>query len=185
MNFLTNIRKNINTWANTSLSVFIVAWLSLIIAPCMMAMGTPAEQLSMENSSTHMSMQAETEDSQNVDSDENHKKSCCDDDCPMSQTRSQDMAQDIVQDTTCQANNLDCTSINKYITQVDQPKLKNDLANNSNHTLDDFEFSTAVFNTFKAGEINPFDETASSTYLPYTPHFSGMSLNDLYGVYLI
>ena len=181
MNFLARIRQNISTWANTSLSVFIVAWLSLIIAPCMMAMGTPAEQLSMENSSTHMSMQVENEESQDVNSDENDKKSCCDDDCPMSQT----MALDTVQDTTCQANSLDCTSIDKYITQVDQPKLKNDLANNSNHTLDDFEFPTAVFNTFKAGEINPFDETASSTYLPYTPHFSGMALNDLYGVYLI
>ena len=182
MNLLTSIRKNINTWANTSLSVFIVAWLSLIIAPCMMAMGAPAKHMAMENSSTHMSMHAETEESQDINSDvtpdDNDKKSCCDDDCP--RKMSQDIPQEM--DISCHSNDLDCTTIDNYLTQVDQPKHKNKLANNS---LDDFNSPTAIVNTQLTDELSPLDEPAQNTRLTYTPHYSGTALNDLYCVYLI
>lgn len=172
MTSLASIRKQINTWANSALSVFIVAWLSLIIAPCMMAMDAPTEHMAMDSHSSHMSMvdQSASDESQEV----SDKESCCDDDCPRSIPQDMDMS--------CQTNDLNCSDFDNYFTQIDQTKVKN---NTSNNSLDDFELSPIVFNTIAVDDFRLLNESIRSISPLPKPLLSGTPINVRYCVYLI
>lgn len=168
MNLLATIRKHTTAWANIALSTFVIAWLSMIIAPCMMAMDMGSDSLPMEAQSSQRVMDDYSA------SDQLEKTSFPDcPHCPPSDT-----------ELPCENSDPDCSYVDNsdYDNLVTQTEYTNKLQNNS---LDSFDFPPVILSSALVTCLKPTLKPTRSIKQHAKPLSSGVPLNVLYCVYLI
>ena len=192
MNTLATIRNHLSTWASSVLSLFVIAWLSMIILPCTMAMDSPPDHVFTDMQSTEIETQnnhsehghdGHFQDNQasnehavdNHDaSDHSHAQSNSAHDCPRCLPEGNEQH--------CGADDVNCSSLDNYDNRVNQTKLNDNQQNNS---VDDYELSPVLFDGAPTVRLSTLTTSSRCFNSLHKPLSSGTPLNVLYCVYLI
>ncbi|MBT8141780.1 MAG: hypothetical protein KJO88_05405 [Gammaproteobacteria bacterium] len=182
MNTLATIRNHLSTWASSVLSLFVIAWLSMIILPCTMAMDSPSDHVFTDMQSTEIETQYNhSEHGHDGHSQDNHDatgnmhaQSDSTHDCPRCLPDGNEQH--------CGADDVNCSSLDNYDNRVNQKKLDDNQQNNS---VDDYELSLVIFDSALSVRLSTLKISSRCFNSLDKPLSSGTPLNVLYCVYLI